>query len=338
MDENNFDDKIQEIKEQIKPSEELINKTILKVRKIEEERTFKKAKRKKILTTAIASFTTLVIFAEGASFAFRKQDILSMLFSNIDKGIETAIEYGDIKNVDMDYIEIQDGLKMKVEFVLMNEYNFDLVFKFDGLDEFCEKNGIESVEKISFEKLHIKNNENTEFFSTSNSVSNFSDAYSINLNNSTYLVVHSCQVTSSFLFADTKSLNIDLEKLIVNNNIDIENNYNFDFNVNSFNIDNNKINYKILNKPEYIEKYNIILSSTNLKVELFFNEKYSKLDKNNCKLKDNHRNIYSANNDFIYGDKYLLLTFPISNYQDISDLKLYLNLNNKTERIKLVKK
>ena len=76
-----------QIKEQIKPSDELINKTILKVRKVQEERTYKRLKTQKLLTKVLGTFTAIVIVAEGASFDFKKQDILSMLFSKVDKGI-----------------------------------------------------------------------------------------------------------------------------------------------------------------------------------------------------------------------------------------------------------
>ena len=108
--EENFDNKLKsecnEIKEQINPPQELINRTILKVREVEQERRYRGKKSTLLLSKIVAMFVTAVVLVEGATFAFKKQDILSLLFSNVDKGIETAIDYENMKNVDMDYIEI----------------------------------------------------------------------------------------------------------------------------------------------------------------------------------------------------------------------------------------
>lgn len=331
-----------QIKEQIKPSDELINKTILKVRKVQEERTYKKLKTQKLLTKVLGTFTAIVIVAEGASFAFKKQDILSILFSKVDKGIETAIEYGNIKNVEMDYIEIKDGLKMKAEFVLMNEYNFDLVFKFDGLEEYCKANGIDKIEKIEIPDLSVVDNNgnlisSTLQFVSSPPISNINTCTSFSYNNSIYTFLHCYSYKHEFPINTITDVNIIASQININKN-HIENlNNTINLNINNFNIDKEQIKYTIKNCPDYIEKYDITLSSTNLNVKLYLKNNISSINKDNFSLKNSFKSTYLPNDDFIFTDDYLIVVFPISNYEEINDLKLILDLNNKTERLHLEK-
>ena len=87
-----------------------------------------------------------------------------------------------------------------------------------------------------------------------------------------------------------------------------------------------------------IEKYNIVLSSTNLKVELYFKEDVVKdIDVEKTYLKNNFGKKYFCNKEYTYYENYLSLTFPISDYQEIDNLKVNLNLNNKNLNIKMIK-
>lgn len=328
------------IKEQITPSEELINKTILNVRKAREEHVYKRTRRKQILTKVIGTFTAVVIVAEGATFAFKKQDLISMLFTNVDKGIETAIEYGNIKNVDMNYIEIQDGLKMKVEFVLMNEYNFDLVFKFDGIEEFCEKNGIEKIESIDLANLELVDTNNIPILSPTSSISILKTINYLSVDNNFYTILHCYAPNNNFPTQSIQGIKINIPTIFVNQTNTLHTQLTFQLDFNNINIDNNKTNYNINNLPNFIDNYNIVLSSTNLKVELYLKNEFNitDFDKNKVKLKDTNRNIYFPNDDFNYSNNYILLVFPVSNYQEITNLTLHFTLNNEKQKLKLIKK
>lgn len=336
MNDNDTDNMIKsecdQIKDQIKPSDELINKTILKVRKVQEERTYKKLKNRKLLTKVLGTFTAIVIVAEGATFAFKKQDVLSMLFSKVDKGIETAIEYGDIKNVDMDYIEIKDGLKMKAEFVLMNEYNFDLVFKFDGLEEYCSANGIKKIEKIHIPDLIVNDNLGNSYSSISSQyLSTFKNTSSFIVDNNIYYFLHCYNINNAFPTNSIENFNVSFSKIDIND-ISFDTSAKLSLEFDNLNLDTNSTYYNIKKQPDYIEKYNIVLSSTNLKVELYLKDIENNIDKESIYLKDNNRNIYYPNNDFLSQNNYALLVFPISNYQEIDSLNLFITINgNKTK-------
>lgn len=339
---NNSDNLIKnecnQIKSQIKPSDELIDKTILKVRKVQEERTYKKQKTKKLLTKVLGTFTTVVILAEGATFAFKKQTSLDMLFSTIDKGIETALEYGNIKNVDMDYIEIENGLKVKAEFALMNEYNLDLVLKFSGIEEYCSNTNINNINQILLKDLEVTDNfENCYTFHTisPNYISSYLSASSLKLENDVYYILHCYNENNSFPATNIENINISFSEISIDNYY-LKHDINFNIEFNNLNLDNNSTNFEITNKPDYIENYNIVLSSTNLKVELFFNTS-SSINKDSVYLKDNNRNIYYPNNNFSFRDDYILFVFPISNYQEIENLKLNFEINNNKEKLKLTK-
>lgn len=340
MNDDNTDNMIKsecdQIKDKLKPSDELINKTILKVRKVQEERTYKKLKTKKLLTKVLGTFTAIVIVAEGATFAFKKQDILSILFSKVDKGIETAIEYGDIKNVDMDYIEIKDGLKMKAEFVLMNEYNFDLVFKFDGLEEYCNANGIDKIDEIYIPDLIVNDNQENSYSSVSTQqyLSTFKNTSSFIIENNIYYFLHCYNINNAFPANSIQNLNISFSTISINNK-SVETATSFSLKFDNFNLDTNSTSYAIKNKPDYIEKYNIVLSSTNLKVELYLKDIENNIEKDSIYLKDTNRNIYYPNNDFASINNYVLLVFPISNYQEIETLNLFLEIDKNKEKLKL---
>lgn len=341
--EENFDNKLKsecnEIKEQINPPQELINRTILKVREVEQERRYRGKKSTLLLSKIVAMFVTAVVLVEGATFAFKKQDILSLLFSNVDKGIETAIEYGNVHNVDMDYIDV-DGLRFKVEFVLMNEYNFDLVLKFDNLDEYANANGIVEVKEVLLVEPVVKGNNDIILYADTLSLSNFKSQQCVEVEDKHYIILHGYNIENRFPIEDIEKL--DIERIKINlfnkeeNNKYIEYNEKIEIDIKNVNIDNVKTNYKL--DDNRIEKYNIVLSSTNLKVELYFKEDIVKdIDVEKTYLKNNFGKKYFCNKEYTYYENYLSLTFPISDYQEIDNLKVNLNLNNKNLNIKMIK-
>lgn len=341
--EENFDNKLKsecnEIKEQINPPQELINRTILRVREVEQERRYRGKKSTVLLSKIVAMFVTAVVLVEGAAFAFKKQDILSLLFSNVDKGIETAIEYGNVHNVDMDYIDV-DGLRFKVEFVLMNEYNFDLVLKFDNLDEYAKANGIGEVKEVLLVEPVVKVNNDIILYADTLSLSNFKSQQCIEVEDKHYIILHGYNIENRFPIEDIEKL--DIERIKMNlfnkeeNNKYIEYNEKIEIDIKNVNIDNVKTNYKL--DDNRIEKYNIVLSSTNLKVELYFKEDVVKdIDVEKTYLKNNFGKKYFCNYRFIDSINYINLNFPISNYQEVEDFNLHLNFDSKDMKIKIKK-
>ncbi len=338
--EENFDNKLKsecnEIKEQINPPQELINRTILKVREVEQERRYRGKKSTLLLSKIVAMFVTAVVLVEGATFAFKKQDILSLLFSNVDKGIETAIEYGNVHNVDMDYIDV-DGLRFKVEFVLMNEYNFDLVLKFDNLDEYAKANGIGEVKDALLVDPVIKSDDGVIIYADSLSLSDRIAQKYVKINSEEYIILHGYNFTNTFPTEEIKKINIEknIVKIFTKEGNDkcIEHNEKIEIDVQDINIDDMKANY-VLN-DDRIEKYNIILSSTNLKVDLYFKENIQDIDIKNTYLKNNFGKKYFCNEKYIDSNKHINLNFPISDYNEVKDFNLYLNFDNKDMKIKI---
>lgn len=339
--EENFDNKLKsecnEIKEQINPPQELINRTILRVREVEQERRYRGKKSTVLLSKIVAMFVTAVVLVEGAAFAFKKQDILSLLFSNVDKGIETAIEYGNVHNVDMDYIDV-DGLRFKVEFVLMNEYNFDLVLKFDNLDEYANANGIGEVKEVLLVEPVVKGNNDIILYADTLSLSNFKSQQCIEVEDKHYIILHGYNAYDAFPIENIEKINIEKTEMkfftIDTNTKSLEYNEKIEINLEDVNIDNVKTNYEL--DDNRIEKYNIFLSSTNLKVELYFKEDVIRnIDTKKTYLKNNYGKKYFANSEYIYDKNYVSLTFPISNYQELEDLKLYLKDEDTFIKIKI---
>ncbi len=338
--EENFDNKLKsecnEIKEQINPPQELINRTILKVREVEQERRYRGKKSTLLLSKIVAMFVTAVVLVEGATFAFKKQDILSLLFSNVDKGIETAIDYENMKNVDMDYIEIS-GIKFKVEFVLMNKSDFDIIFKFDGIEEYKKANGInEGLDNIYINELKIYDDKNNNILDFSKYVSNIWK----NIDGYYYYIVHASSLNDGYNI-DINQMKVDFKGILLeskNYEKDIEvDSLNIDIGINNINIDDKNIEYNIISKnKELIEDYDIKLTQTNLKIKLKFEYSQENLNKDTIVLKDNKGRKYKINDNYVIDERNVNVVFPVGTYLNLEESKeLNLQLGNQKYKLKL---
>lgn len=77
-----------------------------------------------------------------------------------DQGIQTAIQNEYIQNINMDYV-IKDGLKFKVDYLMMDDIHFDLVF------HFVTKDKAEDYDNIGFTDLCIKDEEGNQIYTDS---------------------------------------------------------------------------------------------------------------------------------------------------------------------------
>ena len=108
------------------------------------------------LPAKIAAMFVAIILTGGVVIAttYIVKDIVKL-----DKmsHLNDAVENGYIQNIDMDYIQ-QDGIEFKIDYLLMDDTNFDLVFnfKFDG--------DVSNYEGVSIPELIITDEQNNQIF------------------------------------------------------------------------------------------------------------------------------------------------------------------------------
>jgi len=74
-----------------------------------------------------------------------------------DTGIQTALKNDYIQNIEMDYIE-KEEVKFKVDYLMMDDINFDLVFNF------ITKDNVENYEGIAVRNLQITDENNNQIY------------------------------------------------------------------------------------------------------------------------------------------------------------------------------
>lgn len=112
----------------------------------------------KVSQLAVALFCTLCVtyFVHATSFVDYLADFFNLNDININNsGIEQALENGNLQNVHMDYIR-QNGVGVKISYVLMNDLNLYLVF---DIETDFSLNEVD-VSKLNFHDLAITNESN----------------------------------------------------------------------------------------------------------------------------------------------------------------------------------
>lgn len=74
-----------------------------------------------------------------------------------DTGIQTAMENNYIQNIDMKYIE-KEKVKFKVDYLMMDDINFDLVFNF------ITEDNVDNYEQIAVSGLKITDENNNQIY------------------------------------------------------------------------------------------------------------------------------------------------------------------------------
>lgn len=109
--------------------------------------------------TVLICIFGITYFVHATSFLDYLMNVFNLSDINFDnKGIEDAIENGELQNINMDYIK-QNGVGIKISYVLMNDLSLYIVFDIETDFSLYEKD----VNNITFGDITIKN-ENEEIF------------------------------------------------------------------------------------------------------------------------------------------------------------------------------
>lgn len=113
----------------------------------------------KILKTVASLFLVLGITC-GVAYAGYQLTNYFRIKGIDDTGIQTALENNYVQNIEMDYIE-KEQVKFKVDYLMMDDINFDLVFNFVTTDE------VDNYEGIAVSNLKITDENNNQIYISS---------------------------------------------------------------------------------------------------------------------------------------------------------------------------
>ncbi len=202
--EKQFNEELNEIKEKLN-SEKLSDefKSNLQA-KLQEELNKDDSSKGKIIkfptiTRKLAGICACFVFLFSSCFVFADdiENVILELFGNTDRIIAKAIEEGNYREIQMDYVEDQ-GISIKVDYVVVEDD--ELYIAFNILGEECDK--------VFFNDIDIKDQDNNILYKT-NAIEEKSKLISnknyVHDNNT--IIVYKVTVTK-FDFKDLKGLKI----------------------------------------------------------------------------------------------------------------------------------
>ena len=208
---NKINEDLKEIKEKLK-AEKLSDefKTNLKAKLQEELNKTEKSDNGKIIkfpnvTRKLAGLCACLVFLFSSCFAFADdiENVILELFGKTDKIIANAIEEGNYKEIEMDYVEDQ-GVSIKVDYVVVKDD--ELYIAFDILNE-------EEFDRVFFEDVNIKSQDReyvyTKNVTESNSNLNFEDK---RINSKNTIMVYKLVKVECEL-KNVKKLNVEIKDI-----------------------------------------------------------------------------------------------------------------------------
>ena len=239
-----------------------------------------------------------------------------------NKGVKTALEYGYVQNIEMDY-NIQNDLGIKLDSIIIDNSNIGIVFNYKIPSNF------KNIDNIAIKDIVIKDEKNNIIFEDGNEKS-LSTGYAEEFASENNIVKQAI-LLNNLNHTYPKSNNIYISFSTVNifrnqkNIKTITGNWNFDINVTDKFINRETIEYTA-GQSKDIEVISAELTSTGLDIEMKFNSPLNaeNLGKN-IKIQDNDENEYFS--DKLIAENELTTptirtSFPITIYNAHDNLKL----------------
>ena len=316
-------------------------KTRLAISNFEKEEMNRPMSKTKILQIA-ASFVLAIGIISGVTYAGFKIAEIFKIKGMDDTGIQTALQNNYVQNIDMDYIE-QEKVKFKVDYLMMDDINFDLVFNF------VTEDSVDNYEGIAVTNLQITDENNNPIYIDSEdqniwtkNIALTSERWSVveKQGNTLRQVMH----LASNDFPKSNKIYVSFDAITLYNvnqgnpiTIEYDGNYKLEFDVSKQLSERKTIEYKAINS-------NLIENSklTNSGLGVVINSSKYISEKDNCKVIDDQGNEYTLSNTaMIFNienmdkiDKQLLV-FNMTMYNESETITLQLDNG---QRIELVKK
>lgn len=303
---------------------------------------FKREKRNKAkvrVPQIVVYLFSIIIISTGVVFANEIVDFVKSLFINTTNSIDKAVENGYVQQINMDYI-YDNNIGIKIDNIIIDDTNIDISIVYKVNDA--------SIELIELYEYEIRDQNNNLIYELNTNNNN-------ELSEGSHLIKYNDSVK-----LDNNEFNESL--LIVSNKF---NNYNkLRFKINSIRIKKNNefyiqsgkwifeqdIDTKVLNRKKYtyiidfnnvFESYDINITETSLKMELFFKNNINNdliKQKDNIILRDKSGNCYEYSILKVIQNK-LYLEYDIGLYnENIEELELILKYSKDSEERVIMKK
>lgn len=293
------------------------------------------------LKKVVLFFISIGIITVTTVYAQDIVNFITNIFTNTTPGIEKAIENGYLQNVDMDFIRY-NNIGVKVDYMIMDEKNLDISFicKYYGLANTFDSIALDNISIID-------ENNNVLFCFSENSLANDTN---INLINTTAtfnnrdsstddMTTRFSLLINSDKFPNSKILTINVSRVTLkcnNSFTHIDGNWNFSINLDDKFIARNSFEYSYNTDSSYVTSLKNYLNETSLTLEINLNTIVNSglyLRPSNIILLDNNNISYNYTKVNIKDNSFantpcttITLTYPISLYDNIQQLHLYINL------------
>lgn len=239
-----------------------------------------------------------------------------------NKGIKTALDYGYVQNIEMDY-SVKNDLGIKIDSIVLDNTNIGIVFNYSI------PSNLKRVDNIVIKDLIIKDEKNNIIFEDGNEKC-LCTGYNQEVANENGIVKQAI-LLNNINHTFPKSNNIYISFSTVNifrnqkNIKTINGNWKFDINVMNKFINRETIEY-VASQSKDIEVTSAELTSTGLDIEIKFNFPLNaEALIGNIKIQDNDKNEYFSNGIIAENEltnPTIKTNFPVTIYNADDNLKL----------------
>jgi hypothetical protein len=279
----------------------------------------------KIERFAIISLVTMFI---GTGVVFASYNIIDKFWNNKD-GVKTALQYGYVQNIDMNYNE-QNNLGIKIDSLLIDNSNFALVLNYNNTFN------LKNVDDILLNDLVIKDENNNIIFEDGNA-NNLSTSYT------SEVAIDKGTIKQAILLENLNNTYPNSQKIYISfskvtlfksqkNIKEINGPWNFEINVTDKFLNRKAINYTA-NKNEDVSIIKAELTSTGLDIEMILNKPLTDEDIiRNMKIQDENGKDYSTTGIIDIQNKStkpkIKASFSITQFNAQDNLKLIIKTDN----------
>lgn len=285
--------------------------------------------KSKTMKIIVITLLTLIIIS-GVIYGGIKIVEIFRIKGMDDAGIQTAIQNNYIQNIDMEYVE-EEKVKFKVDYFMMDDLNFDLVFNF------VTEDSVQNYEGIALTNLRITDENNNQIYFDSEdqdiwtkNIALMASDWSVieKQGNTLRQVLH----LTSNNFPKSNKIYVSFDKVTLYNvnqgdpiTIEYDGDYKLEFDVSKQLSERKTIEYTTIKESKIVEDAK--LTNSGFAVTINSDEYISPQD--NITVTDENGNTYTLSNTLrIFSGEYLekiekqILIFNMTLYNECNIIKL----------------
>lgn len=310
-------------------------RTKVAISNFEEKERFSMSKNR-ILRTAASLFLVLGITC-GVAYAGYQITNYFKIKGMDDAGIQTALKNNYVQNIDMEYIEAEK-VKFKVDYLMMDDVNFDLVFNFETEDS------VENYEGAAISNLKITDENNNQIYFDSEDQDIWTKNIGISPSSWSVVEKHDNKLRqvfhiSSNNFPKSRKIYVSFDNIVLYNvnkgnpiTIKYDDEYKLEFDLSKQLIERETIEYISNTNSKIVEGAKLTNSGLAVTINVEEYLKVYNMGNENFKILDSNgteytlaSNLHIYNLDNMYQAEKLVLVFNMTKYDETDTITLKLN-------------